>query len=294
VKGVNINLLNSLVSNNVASRTRLYSQGGGGLFWKVGEVLVEGCRFSNNNNDKGSGGGLMVQGTAWQATSTPTIAIRNTQFDGNKANDGGGGLATSQVSGNVIVEDSRFLGNSVNAGSSNYGGGMALSTDTGNSITVRRSELIGNSGSVGSGLNIRSVGVPPAISVTLENIIAAENSSPYSWPSGSVPRTGVIFFNGFNAMNVTARHLTIANNPMPAAIGVLNISEYPVTANFKNVLIDGVAGSYGVVGSQQGTGAVSVDYANTMFSDAAIVQQAVETGSVSFTSSGTLTALRYW
>ena len=290
VKGVNINLFNSLVSNNVASRTRQYSQGGGALFWRTGEVLVDGCRFSNNNNDKGNGGGLYVQDTAWQSVSTPTITIRNSQFDGNKADDEGGGLAISQVSSHVLVEGSRFLGNVVNTGNHQYGGGMAVSADGGKNIVVKRSEFIGNSAPVGSGLQVEAVGATQDVSVVLENIIAAENSGIDNWLSGSIPGTGVVFLNGVNAMNVTASHLTVVNNSTPVAIGVRSRGTKAVVANFKNVLIDGVAGSYGFLGGQVTSGSVSIDYTNTLFSIAGIVQQAVENGVVSFTSSGTLVA----
>ena len=176
-------VINSTFSNNQTT-----GNGGGGIYNQGSMLTVTGSEFSGNTADFGGGiatvdyaaivsnsvfsantallasggGGIYAQG------SRTTLAITNSIFDGNLANNvngSGGGLTVSADILTATVTGSTFSGNSAG----NNGGGIS----TAGPLSVTNSTISGNSAAAtGGGIDTRS-----GATTTLNNTTISGNSA---------------------------------------------------------------------------------------------------------------------
>jgi len=272
---VKLFLLDALVRDNIASRLRSYSYGGGVLLWRTqdGTTLENTRIFRNSNIVYGYGGGVSV-------SYNKALTIRNCQFDQNSSSYNGGGLYVDGSEGPILIEDSRFVGNRVVGDSSTQGGGMFVSV--GDAIRMNRVEFRDNWASEdGAAFYIRPVGLDP-MNIQLTNILAAENQLQSPQKYGAAIRIG-----GYVGFNGQFKHFTVADNQAPAAILIAENSDGPSThVQMTNMLIDDA--TYGLVGSSMSSGALKIDHVNTLFYHVT-TQTAIDDGSPAINGVGTLT-----
>ncbi len=205
---VRLFLRNTLIRDNTASRTRLYSQGGGALLWGTlpGTVLENVQVFSNTNTQEGYGGGIVVHYAG-------SLSIRNSQFDNNHATFSGGGLRLISVSGPITITDSRFVGNSAVGRDDAIGG--AIHANLSDQLFLDRVEFRDNRASEdGAALSIRKVGSGRA-EVDMVNVLAAGNRLEQPGTGGS---TVLVRGGTLGELDVRVRHATLAENQTPGAI----------------------------------------------------------------------------
>lgn len=114
---------------------------GGGMSASVGmsgAVIIEECDISNNRSGI-QGGGLYV--SFWGSSGRQKFALINSTISGNFAERGGGGVYLGNLSGDVVIEGTRFVSNS----SRYHGGGLYAESPSDDAIlNVLNSEFQGN------------------------------------------------------------------------------------------------------------------------------------------------------
>ncbi len=236
---VRLFLRNTLIRDNTASRTRLYSQGGGALLWGTlpGTVLENVQIFSNTNTQEGYGGGILVHYAG-------SLSIRNSQFDNNHATFSGGGLRLISVSGPITITDSRFVGNSAVGRDDAIGG--AIHTNLSDQLFLDRVEFRDNRASEdGAALSIRQVG-SGRVEVDMVNVLAAGNRLVQPGAGGS---TVLVRGGTLGELDVRVRHATLAENQTPGAIHLAQSWQgISFRATLTNTLVTSATAAF--VGSQ--------------------------------------------
>ncbi|MFQ5401517.1 MAG: Calx-beta domain-containing protein [Anaerolineae bacterium] len=276
---VKLILRDTLIRNNTASRIRPYSHAGGILLWATqnGSLIENTQIFSNTNTTDGYGGGVEAHYTYGSLT------IRNVQFDNNHSTYDGGGLLLTSVSGPVVIENSRFVGNSAVGVTDAQGGGMSASMSE--DLLLDRVEFRDNRASNdGAALSVRKVGTG-APKLSLVNVLAAGNQLQSAQPyGGAINIVDGIEFQGFN---IHIQQTTVAANQTPSAIRISqwDTRSTALTATITNTLI--TSATYGVVGNIY-TSTLVVTQTNSLFFNVAN-QTAAENGAPTFNTTGTVT-----
>ena len=140
---------------------------GGGIAIITETLTVSNSLFSGNTaTGTTGGGGIYAQGSGTR------LAVFNSTFDSNTANDhsghgAGGGLDVGASVITATVDGSTFFGNSAGA----YGGGIS----TLRPLTVTNSTLSGNSAPTGGGIDSRSGATTAVINSTVSGNSASSN-----------------------------------------------------------------------------------------------------------------------
>lgn len=179
----NLTLYNASFLNNTAGAD------GGGVFFNAssqdGTVLVERSTF-NGDMASGSGGGMMVQGSAGHSGTIPAVDVTlvYTSFVNNTASVNGGGLWASDVSslaagtitvtGNTAIQEAGGFGSSITALN---GGTFALTNSyfSGNKVNGPGSTVTPGGGGVAFDfLTTRATG---AVTALMDNDTIVNNSA---------------------------------------------------------------------------------------------------------------------
>lgn len=275
---VKLILQDTLIRNNTASRIRPYSLSGGALLWKTsdGTLIENGQIFSNTNTVEGYGGGLVAFYT------TGGLTIRNTQFDQNHSAFNGGGLLLTSVSGPVLIQNSRFVGNSA-VGRWDAEGG-AISAGMLDNMLLDRVEFRDNKASAdGAAVSIQQVGSQTP-TLWMFNVLAAGNQLQNPQTYGAAIK---IVGGTAGGLAVKIAHGTIAANQTPAGIGIAQYDNrgYSFTTAITNTLFTDA--TYGVTGGHY-TATLTINQTNSLFYNVTN-QTAVEAGAPTFNTTGTVT-----
>ena len=257
-------LRDSLLHDNIASRTRPFSDGGGAYLWQLrpGSRIENTAVISNAALGFGSsGGGLHVQYGA-------DLVIADSSIGCNQAASEGGGIFVFQPAGKLTIERTT-LGENV-AGQTG-GATTAYLTWQGESLSLRRVIMTENqAASGGAALYLYKQG-SGVTTVDLANVVLADNrlTSPLSLGAvvearGARPDT---------SLALTMRHLTWAGQPALPALGLAAASGRAVSAVLTNTLI--VSASHAFVGLQI-AGDVRVEHSHTLAHSAGPLHTAVQ------------------
>jgi hypothetical protein len=206
---------NCTVTNNIASRTRWYSDGGGVYLWDLSAgSRIENVTISNNQatGPGGEGGGIyIVDGYG--------VTIVRSTLEGNSASAGGGGMVISDPDYSaVVIEDTAFISNTTPGGVNvdEDGGGLrATLALEGEALRMDRVWLQGNqASSQGAAIFLRKVG-SDLTSARLTNLLLAGNSTVSAGATDSVVGVGA----GYD-MALTLAHVTAADNLAPTFLRV--------------------------------------------------------------------------
>jgi len=269
---------NTIITDNIASRTTAYSDGGGMYLWmlQAGSSIEKTTVISNSvPGAGGSGGGVCL----WYGVGI--ITITQSTLVGNYARDSGGGLWIFQPSDPVVVEATDFLSNTADSG----GGGAIDANLTYNGMALRtdRVRMLGNQGrSQGAALYLDKSG-SGVTQARLTNLILSGNRTT----SGNATDSVIAIDKGYN-FDVTLAHLTAANNPPPTFLR----AEAPYSGRFLTVTLTNTlvtSATNGFVGYQGGgDGSLLIRHTNTLTDDVTTLHYAEE-GSPTFQAVNPLT-----
>ncbi|MEQ9235281.1 DUF4114 domain-containing protein [Coleofasciculus sp. E2-BRE-01] len=189
---------------------------GGAINTVLGGLIVENSTFTNNDSTPGGsigphtfgyGGAIYTDGASAtnDSSTSGTIEIRNSRFEGNKGAGQGGGLLLFGYEGDeVIIEDSTIIDNQVieSVNGDALGGGLRH----GNSkLTVRNTTFVNNRALVQGG----GLWIGEKSPVTIENSTFYENKAEST--DGKKGLGGAILLaNGSQPTMIT--NTTVANN----------------------------------------------------------------------------------
>lgn len=244
---VRLHLRDCTITNNIASRTRIFSDGGGAYLWQlIGGSRVENTTFTDNQapSSGGSGGGLSINFGS-------SVAIVNSRFERNQAASYGGGVAIFQPDEGISIENSTFIGNRV----SDDGGALeARLTFEGTALRLNRVIMQQNQArSQGAAISLIKQGIG-ATSVAMTNVVLASNTLLSPGDFGAVVNVDAVF----DEMELRLAHLTWAAQP---ALSALRLAQGPVRATLTNTLIDSAGSAF--VGHQV-SGEVRIRHINTL------------------------------
>ncbi len=277
--GVRLQLLNTVLQNNTASRLRQYSMGGGALLWSPanGSLISNTQVFSNSAPFAGYGGGIAID-------EGGSITITNSAFVDNHAGRNGGALYLFQQDGPVTVRQSRFIGNRVvGTGSSSAGGAIWNSvTAPGTAVVLEEVEMRGNvaEGQGGTIALLKAGSV--ASTVSLRNVLIAESRILQKSPNG-----GAIYLQGGSGASFTlrAQQLTLAANQTPSALFLFMFYDQVLQAVLTNTLV--YSATHAFV-AQEDAGTVAITHTNTLVHQVTNVETSAS-GSPSFSATGLVT-----
>ena len=253
VYGSTLHLVNSVVSNNVAST--LAGDGGGIYLWWIGESTIENSTVDGNDTPYG-GGGLYVTEQYFPLT------IRNTTLSGNTSSRGGGIDLGSNIDGPVLLEDSVLTGNAAETGE---GGGLyARMTEDGVVLEVERVVVEDNAAwGQGKGVFIDAAG-PVIPEVRLVNVLFSGNG-PVSGAPVATQDAVLAVKSNFTSLVATLAHVTAADNPVGSFLYARpdNDSGRTVEVTAANVLLKGFEN--GFVAEEIGSGEATIEHSNTLF-----------------------------
>jgi hypothetical protein len=233
-RSVHIIIKDAIVYDNISSRVKYYSDGGGILFWAVESGHIDATQIISNATHplNGQGGGLsMHYGDA--------VTVTNSLFMGNRTNEFGGGIGIFQMKWPLVVKNTDFISNSAGQGG---GLGMLSHNNNGSDLILDRARFQGNkTGLRGAAIWVEKNGSWPG-SFEMSNLLITDNSRGlHGHPASSViefqyPRPNV---------NVTMAHLTVADNEATSFLRV----EAPVDGDeisviLTNTLISGVTNAF--------------------------------------------------
>jgi len=228
VRSSRIILRDSIVRNNIGTRTKT-SHGGGIFFWEIlPDSRIENTRVTGNTLQgiQGYGGGVFV------FYGASNLVIEHSTFAQNQTNGTGGGLYLYQNSGPVRVEDCIISDNTAEE----YAGGLYLGvTFEGLAYQVERVALLNNHTVYdGAAIEIEKWGSSPS-SIKMENILMAGNTIAITSST-----TGIFYIAGGSGaqMDVELNHLTFANHPNKVALHLVQDYARPLNIDLANTLVD--------------------------------------------------------
>jgi|GEM_PF-3852021 len=228
---------------------------GAGLVNYAMATIRQGCVFSNNHCNSGSGGGGMY--------NFGTLEVSETLLAGNSAPSGGGIQNVS--GGNLTVDDSEFVNNTA----SSWGAG--INNDYRSTITVRGTVFRGNSGpSRGGGINTDNT-------ATIERCAFFDNSAGRAG-QGNVGGGG--FFMSNHASGSITNSTFSANRAVGEGGGIQNQGDLTLT---HVTFADNIASSLGEA-IYQNTFAGGITISSSIVSATTVGRACV--GAASFTSAG--------
>jgi hypothetical protein len=257
---VTLNLRDCAISNNIASRTRGFSDGGGAYLWLLNSgSRVENTVFANNmvqGIDASGGGAYIDYGGSLTIANSRFEENRAGQVEENQTSGAGGGLFIFQPEGQVLIESTTFLSN-VTGG---VGGALrAHLTFPETALRLNRVTMRNNvAGGQGAAVSLIKQG-EGITTVEMTNVVLAANTLTTPGDFGAVVDGG----GGTPAgdMNLRLAHLTWAAQSGLAAVRLEASSGRPVTAALTNTLIDSASSAF--VGYQL-DGEVRIRHTNTL------------------------------
>ncbi len=259
-----LNLKDSLLQENIASRTRSGSDGGGVYLTSIrsGSSIEHTEFISNSAPSTGAGGGLSLR-------YGQDISITGCLFEHNRAGDDGGGAYFFQPNGLITILDSTFYSNTSYAGYGGPGGGAleAKLVASGAALSMQRVTVRDNwSAHSAAAINIIKQGTETS-QVDLTNIIIANNRSGTGGPYASAINAALSSGN----LGLSYKHLTLADQPGIAALRYENLSASGnMTATVTNTLI---VNSNSAFSASNNTGQLLVRHINTLVQNVTTVDQ---------------------
>ena len=162
---------NELIINNV---TVINSNYGNYLIYSNGNIRIKDSNISNNN------GGDIIQ----MSTKQKDITIYNTVFENNTIASSNGIVYFSQGGGNLIVDSSKFIDNTVKQAVIH--GSISAFGTTQTNIEIKNTEFINNKNDVGYGAAIRSNG-----QLTISDSKFIDNAAKTNGGAVSIGSSGV-------------------------------------------------------------------------------------------------------
>jgi hypothetical protein len=241
VRSARITLKDSILRDNIGTRTRT-SHGGGAFFWEIlPDSRVVNTRFTGNSLQGIQGYGAAI--SVFQGASN--LVIEHSTFTQNQTNGTGGGLFLYQNAGTVKLEDCTISDNTAEE----YAGGLYLGvTFEGLAYQIERVTLLNNhTVNDGSAIEIEKFG-GNASSVKMENIIIASNTL-----TSTSSTAGAFYIAGGSGaqMDVELKHLTFANHPGKAALHLLQYYARPLNIDLTNILVDN---AFNAIAADENTG----------------------------------------
>ncbi|NOZ05451.1 MAG: hypothetical protein GXP41_03740 [Chloroflexi bacterium] len=220
---------NCNITDNIASRTSQYSDGGGMYLW----YLLSGSRVEDTDvisnsatASDGEGGGMYVEYGGGVSFSRTMIAL-------NHATGSGGGMMVFQPDGPVTIEVAEFVSNTVSWPSEQGGALAAKLTYQGDALRMDRVGIAGSeTPNDGTALLLKKQGSGITRAV-LTNMILAGNRSTSAGNTNSV-----ILVDGQYDFDVSLAQLTVADNPTPSFLrAIAPRSGHFLTVSLTNTLI---------------------------------------------------------
>ncbi len=251
VRSARISLKDSIVRDNIGTRTRT-SHGGGAFFWDIlPDSRIENVRFTGNSLQgiQGYGAGISV------FYGASNLVIERSTFSRNQTNGTGGGLFLYQNKGPVQVEDCVILDNTAEE----YAGGIYIGV-TYEGIAYQLERLVINDNHTvndGAAIQVEKWGGNPS-SIKMNNLILAGNTL-----TSTSNNAGVIELVGGTGarLDVELKHLTFANHPGKAALHLLEYDEQTLNIELTNILVDT---AYYAIAADETKGTVSIHDDHTL------------------------------
>jgi len=278
---VTVVIRNCTITDNIASRTRWYSDGGGIYLWDLSAgSRIENVTVSNNQatGPGGEGGGIYIV-DGYGAT-----IVRST-LEGNSAAAGGGGMVISDPDYSaVVIEDTAFISNTTPGGVNvdEDGGGLrATLALEGEALRMDRVWMQRNQArSQGAAIYLRKVG-SDLTSARLTNLLLVGNRTIAAGVTDSVVGVGA----GYD-MALTLAHVTAADNLAPTFLRAAGpYAGRALTVTLTNTLI--VSATNAFAGCQW-AGDLSIYHTNTLTHNVATLHY-TECGAPSFQAVNPLT-----
>jgi hypothetical protein len=272
---------NCTITDNIASRTRWYSDGGGVYLWdlsagsRIENVTVSGNRATSGG---GEGGGIMI-------IDGHGVTIVRSTLEGNSASAGGGGMAISDPDYSaVVIEDTVFINNTTPGGVNidEDGGGLrAMLSLEGEALRMDRVRMQGNqAGSQGAAIFLIKVG-SAMTHARLTNLLLAGNSTASAMATDSV----VAVDEGYD-MALTLAHVTTADNLAPTFLRAEGpYAGYALTVTLTNTLVVSATNAFA---GYQWAGDLAIHHTNTLTRNVATLHH-IEGGTPSFQAVNPLT-----
>jgi hypothetical protein len=256
-RDVKIVVRDSIITDNIASRTKTSSDGGGMMLWgpRTGSLL-ENVVVSHNKADSryGEGGGIKV-------TSGFGLRVVGCTIEGNSAFAGGAGMVVDDPDyGPVVIEDTEFIDN-VTPGGVNYsedGGALAAYVGReGEALRLDRVLMQGNEArSLGAAIYLAKWGSDHS-RVHMTNLLLLDNGTTSTGDDGTV----VAVDTSYN-LDLTLAHVTSARNDAPVFLRSRGAySGDQLTITLTNTLISGADTAFAAADYQ---GGVSIRHRNTL------------------------------
>jgi hypothetical protein len=253
---------NCTITDNTASRTRAYSDGGGIYLWDLSAgSRIENVTVSSNmaTSEGGMGGGILI-------VDGHGVTIVHSTLEGNSAAAGGGGMVISDPDYSaVVIEDTAFISNTTPGGVNvdEDGGGLwAALALKGEALRMDRVRMQGNQArSQGAAIYLDKVGGDPT-TAHLTNLLLTGNGTASTAATDSVLAVG----KGYD-MALTMAHVTAADNPAPTFLRAVGpYAENELTVTLTNTLIVSATNAFS---ADQWAGDVSIHHTNTLIHNVA-------------------------
>jgi hypothetical protein len=275
---VTVVVRNCTVTDNIASRTRVSSDGGGIYLWDLSAgSRIENVTVSDNRatSEGGEGGGIYI-------VDGHGVTIVRSTLEGNSASAKGGGMVISDPDYSaVVIEDTTFISNTVSGDGAEGGGLYAYLALQGEALRMDRVRMQGNqAGSQGAAIYLRKIG-SDLTTARLSNLLLTGNRTGSTTATDSVLAVG----KGYN-MVLTLAHVTAADNPAPAFLRAVGPEAgYALTVTLTNTLIISATNAFAV---NEWAGEVSIHHTNTLTHGVTTLHH-TEAGSPSFQATNPLT-----
>ncbi|MEA3441793.1 MAG: hypothetical protein U9R58_16070 [Chloroflexota bacterium] len=274
--GVLLQLQNSLVWNNYASRPSSSRNGDGGgiyLYDTMAGSRIESTRVISNSvsGTSGTGGGLGLD-------FSEELILWNCTFSENYAANEGGGAYVFQPNGALVVQRSQFVNNTAD----DYGGGLKVNiVEDDNGLFMDRVLFQGNKSNKGAGLFINKQGADPS-SASLENLMFIRNE-----PIAVFGNSAALHIAHSSNFTVTIKHATAVWNNIPNFLFAESDAD-PVTlkVDLYNTLVADVGIAFLAI--ENGSGQVEITHTNTFTSNISKLHDNFG-GSPTFTAIDTMT-----
>ena len=278
---VTVVVRNCTVTDNIASRTQVSSDGGGIYLWDLSAgSRIENVTVSGNSAPApyGEGGGILI-------VDGHGVTIVHSTLEGNSASAGGGGMSIADPDYSaVVIEDTAFISNTTPGGVNvdEDGGGLkATLVLEGESLRMDRVRMQGNqAGSQGAAIYLSKVG-SGLTTARLSNLLLTGNRTGSTVATDSVLAVG----RGYD-MVLTLAHVTAADNPAPTFLRAAGpYEEKALIVTLTNTLIVSATNAFS---ADQWAGEVSIHHTNTLTHNVATLHY-TEGGAPAFQATNSLT-----
>ncbi|MBM4467777.1 MAG: hypothetical protein FJ014_19880, partial [Chloroflexi bacterium] len=269
---------NCTVTDNIASRTRPYSDGGGIYLWDLSAgSRIENVTVSNNmaTSEGGMGGGMYI-------VDGHGVAIVHGTLEGNSASAAGGGMTIADPDYSaVVIEDTAFISNTVSGGDAEGGGLHAYLALEGEALRMDRVRMEDNqAGRQGAAIYLQKIG-SDLTSARLTNLLLTGNGTTSTAATDSVLAVG----EGYD-MTLTLAHVTAADNLAPTFLRAAgSYAECALTVTLTNTLIVSATNAFS---ADQWAGDVTIHHTNTLTHDVSTLHH-TEGGAPAFQATNPLT-----